>query len=54
VALSAQNIDHISATAYELRVTHDLVQRGLFTRRIRDGLARLKSGASPATERLTP
>jgi hypothetical protein len=47
-------MDHISATAYELRVTHDLVQRGLFTRRISDGLARLKSGASPATERLTP
>jgi enoyl-CoA hydratase len=52
VALRAQNMDHISATAYELRVTHDLVQRGLFTRRISDGLQRLKSGASRATERL--
>ena len=52
VVLRAQNMDHIGATAYELRVTHDLVQRGLFTRRISDGLQRLKSGASRATERL--
>ncbi|MFM9377847.1 enoyl-CoA hydratase/isomerase family protein [Gordonia sp. VNK21] len=52
VALRAQNMDHIGATAYELRVTHDLVQRGLFTRRIAEGLARIKEGTSKATERL--
>jgi enoyl-CoA hydratase/carnithine racemase len=53
VALRAQNMDHIGATAYELRVTHDLVQRGLFTKQIADGLDRLKSGKSKATERLS-
>jgi len=52
VALRADNMDHIGATAYELRVTSDLLQRGLFTRRIADGLDRLKSGQSVATERL--
>ncbi|KAA0120519.1 enoyl-CoA hydratase/isomerase family protein [Mycolicibacterium sp. P9-22] len=52
VALRAQNMDHIGATAYELRVTQDLVQRGLFTRRIDEGIKRLKSGQSRATERL--
>ena len=52
VALRTQNMDHISATNYEVRVTHDLVQRGLFTRKIADGLQRLKAGASRATERL--
>jgi enoyl-CoA hydratase len=52
VALRAQNMDHIGATAYELRVTHDLLQRGLFTRRITEGHQRLKSGNSRATERL--
>ncbi|QTI69023.1 enoyl-CoA hydratase/isomerase family protein [Gordonia polyisoprenivorans] len=51
VALRAQNMDHIGATAYELRVTHDLVQRELFTKRIATGLERLKSGQSRATER---
>ncbi|MGW0040020.1 enoyl-CoA hydratase/isomerase family protein [Gordonia sp. NPDC003376] len=51
VALRAQNMDHIGATAYELRVTHDLVQRGLFARQIATGLDRLKSGSSRATER---
>ena len=30
----------------------DLLQRGLFTRRINEGLARLKAGESRATERL--
>lgn len=54
VALRASNMDHIGATAYELRVTHDLVQRGLFTRQIAEGLQRLKSGQSKATERLDP
>lgn len=53
VALRAQNMDHVGATAYELRVTHDLVQRGLFTRKIAEGLARIKAGTSKATERLT-
>ncbi len=53
VTLRAQNMDHIGATAYELRVTQDLLQRGLFTRRINEGLQRLKSGDSRATERLS-
>ena len=52
VALRSQNMDHISATVYELRVTHDLLQRGLFTRRLDDGVRRLKAGHSRATERL--
>lgn len=52
VALRAGNMDHLGATAYELRVTHDLLQRGLFTRRIAEGLDRLKAGTSKATERL--
>jgi enoyl-CoA hydratase len=53
VALRSGGMDHTAATAYELRVTHDLLQRGLFTRRIAEGLDRLKSGRSKATERLT-
>lgn len=52
VALRASNMDHVGATAYELRVTHDLLQRGIFERRIADGLQRLKAGESRATERL--
>ena len=52
VALRASNMDHIGATAYELRVTADLIQRGLFTRRLADGLVALRSGRSKATERL--
>jgi enoyl-CoA hydratase len=52
VALRASNMDHIGATAYELRVTHDLLQRGLFTRQLDDGLKRLRAGQSRATERL--
>lgn len=51
VALRSQNMDHIGATAYELRVTQDLLKRGLFTRRIDEGVKRLKSGQSRATER---
>lgn len=51
VALRAGNMDHIGATAYELRVTQDLLQRGLFAERIATGLDRLKSGHSRATER---
>ena len=52
VALRASNMDHIGATAYELRVTADLIQRGMFTRRLADGLVALRSGRSKATERL--
>jgi hypothetical protein len=52
VALRASNMDHIGATAYELRVTHDLLQRGLFTRQLDEGLRRLRAGQSRATERL--
>lgn len=52
VALRAGNMDHIGATAYELRVTADLIQRGLFTRRLAEGLDALRSGRSKATERL--
>ncbi|GAA5129733.1 enoyl-CoA hydratase/isomerase family protein [Haloechinothrix salitolerans] len=52
VALRASNMDHVGATAYELRVTADLVQRGLFTRRLTEGLSALRSGQSKATERL--
>jgi enoyl-CoA hydratase len=54
VALRAQNMDHVSATSYEVRVTQDLVQRGLFARQIHEGLRRLKAGNSRATERLAP
>jgi len=52
VVLRATNMDHIGATAYELRVTHDLLQRGLFTRQLDEGLKRLRAGQSRATERL--
>jgi enoyl-CoA hydratase len=52
VALRAPGMDHVGATAYELRVTRDLLQRGLFTRRLAEGLDRLKAGTSKATERL--
>jgi enoyl-CoA hydratase len=52
VALRSGKMDHVAATAYELRVTHDLLQRGLFERRLSDGLDRLKSGRSRAVERL--
>jgi hypothetical protein len=41
-------MDDIGVTAYELRVTHDLVQRDLFTRRIEEGLERLRSAAARA------
>lgn len=53
VALRSGGMDHVAATAYELRVTHDLLQRGLFTERLAEGLDRLKAGESKATERLT-
>ena len=53
VALRASHMDHVAATAYELRVTHDLLARGIFERRISDGFDRLKANQSRATERLT-
>ncbi|EXJ71391.1 uncharacterized protein A1O5_05198 [Cladophialophora psammophila CBS 110553] len=52
VALRGNNMDHVGATAYELRVTADLVQRGLFTRMIETGVQRMKAKKSRATERL--
>lgn len=52
VALRASNMDHLGALAYELSVTQDLTQRGLFRRRISHGNERLKAGKSVAIERL--
>ncbi|TPX16292.1 uncharacterized protein E0L32_003941 [Thyridium curvatum] len=52
VALRANNMDHVGATAYELRVTADLVQRSQFTRMIHEGVERMKNKKSRATERL--
>ena len=52
VALRASTMDHVAATAYELRVTHDLLGRELFERRIADGLEQLRAGQSRATARL--
>jgi len=43
---------YLLAAAYEMRVTHDLLQRGLFTRRIHDGMRALRPGKSLAAERL--
>jgi enoyl-CoA hydratase/carnithine racemase len=52
VALRATTMDHVAGIAYELRVTHDLTQRPLFHERTPDGLKKLKSGSSRATERV--
>lgn len=52
VALRAGHLDPVAATNYELRVTADLVGRDLFARRIDEGLDRMRSGRSKATERL--
>lgn len=52
VALRATTMDHVAGIAYELRVTHDLTQRALFHQRTPDGLSKLKSGESRATERV--
>lgn len=52
VALRADNMDHIGATAYELRVTSNPPRRGLFTRPIAEGLDRPRAGTNKATERL--
>jgi enoyl-CoA hydratase/carnithine racemase len=43
VALRAQNMDHVSGIAYELRVTHDLTQRGVFRQRTGEGNRRLQA-----------
>lgn len=52
VALRAGHLDPVAATNYELRVTADLVSRDLFTRRMEEGLERMRAGRSKATERL--
>lgn len=52
VALRTSHMDHTAATAYELRVTHDLLGRELFERSIAEGLDRLRQGRSKATQRL--
>ncbi|KAH7012859.1 enoyl-CoA hydratase/isomerase [Ilyonectria destructans] len=52
VALRSNNMDHVGATAYELRVTSDLVQRNQFTRMIKEGLEKIKAKKSRALERL--
>ncbi len=51
VALRSSNMDHLGALAYELSVTHDLTQRGIFRERIARGHERLKRGESAAIER---
>lgn len=51
VALRATSMDHVAGIAYELRVTHDLTQRALFHQRTPDGLEKIRSGESRATER---
>lgn len=51
VALRASNMDHLGALQYELTVTHDLLQRGIFRERIARGFDRLKAGNSVAIER---
>lgn len=52
VALRASNMDHLGALQFELTVTHDLLQRGIFEERISRGFDRLKAGDSAAVERL--
>ena len=52
VALRASNMDHLAALQYELTVTHDLLQRGIFRERISRGFDRLKAGDPVAIERV--
>lgn len=52
VALRASNMDHLGALQFELTVTHDLLQRGIFLERIARGYDRMKAGDSAAIERL--
>lgn len=54
VALRASNMDHLSALAFELSVTQDLTQRGIFKERVSRGHKRVREGNSPAIERLQP
>lgn len=51
VALRASNMDHLGALQFELTVTQDLLQRGIFRERISRGFDRLKAGDSVAIER---
>jgi enoyl-CoA hydratase len=53
VALRAQNMDHIGGLAYELRVTHDLLQRGIFRERLQKGIARLRQGKAVALDNIS-
>lgn len=53
IALRTQNMDHIGGLAFELQLTADLLQRGLFRARVADGYRRLKEGKSRAVERVT-
>jgi enoyl-CoA hydratase/carnithine racemase len=48
VALRASNMDHLGALAFELSVTQDLTQRGIFRDRVGRGYQRLRDGASLA------
>ncbi|AEG47870.1 Enoyl-CoA hydratase/isomerase [Sphingobium chlorophenolicum L-1] len=52
VALRASNMDHLGALQFELTVTHDLLQRGIFMERVSRGFDRMKAGDSAAIERL--
>jgi len=52
VALRASNMDHLGALQFELTVTQDLLQRGIFLDRVARGYERMKAGASAAVERL--
>ncbi len=52
VALRSGNMDHLSALEFELSVTQDLTQRGIFRQRIVTGNERLVAGTSKAVERL--
>ena len=52
VALQSTNMDHLSALSFELSVTHDLTQRGIFRERVTRGYTRLRQGDSAAIERV--
>lgn len=53
VALRSTAMDPVSALGFELSVTQDLTQRGIFRDRIGSGFQQLKAGSSRATERLS-
>ena len=50
--LSPVCMDHLGGLTFELQLTADLLQRGLFRDRIASGYQRLKEGRSRATEGL--